>query len=136
MADPFTPITRPLNVARDLSVSEIRDVDFSLFDLFAAEMRLGRGLVQGKTITGCRIQGPAVMLASSGVTFDAVNFGVTGDDVRNLIMKPEGSKAIGAIPFRDCAFVNCEFYGVGFTGDAAFLDQLRSLQTLPQPSDT
>ena len=136
MVDAPTPITRPLNVARDLSGSDIRDVDFSLFDLFAAEMRMGRGLVQGKTITGCRIQGPAVMLASSGVTFDAVNFGESGDDVRNLILKPEGSKAIGAIPFRDCAFVNCEFYGVGFTGDAAFLDQIRALQLLPVPSET
>ncbi|MBB5747331.1 hypothetical protein [Brevundimonas variabilis] len=133
MADTPPPITRPVNVARDLSVSDIRDVDFSLFDLFAAEMMLGRSLVEGKTVTGCRIQGPAVLLASTGVTFDGVNFGDSGGDIRNLIMKPEGSKAIGAIPFRDCAFVNCEFYGVGFTGDAAFLEQIRALQTLSLP---
>lgn len=133
MADAPAPITRPLNVAKDLGVSDIRDVDFSLFDLFAAEMMLGRSLVQGKTITGCRIQGPAVMLASTGVTFQAVNFGDNGGDIRNLIMRSEGTKAIGAIPFRDCAFVNCEFYGVGFTGDAAFLEQVRALQTTSLP---
>lgn len=133
MADAPAPITRPLNVAKDLGVSDIRDVDFSLFDLFAAEMMLGRSLVQGKTITGCRIQGPAVMLASTGVTFQAVNFGDNGGDIRNLIMRSEGTKAIGAIPFRDCAFVNCEFYGVGFTGDAAFLEQVRALQTTQLP---
>ena len=134
MVDAPTPITRPLNVAKDLGVSDIRDVDFSLFDLFAAEMMLGRSLVEGKTITGCRIQGPAVMLASTGVTFDGVNFGDSGGDIRNLIMRSEGTKAIGAIPFRDCAFVNCEFYGVGFTGDAAFLEQVRSLQTTSLPA--
>jgi len=133
MADAPAPITRPLNVAKDLSVSDIRDVDFSLFDLFAAEMMLGRSLVQGKTITGCRIQGPAVMLASTGVTFDGVNFGDSGGDIRNLILRSEGTRAIGAIPFRDCAFVNCEFYGVGFTGDAAFLAQVRSLQPTSLP---
>lgn len=133
MADTPPPIARAVNVASDLGVSDIRDVDFSLFDLFAAEMMLGRSLVQGKTITGCRIQGPAVMLASTGVTFDGVNFGDSGGDVRNLIMKPEGTKAIGAIPFRDCAFVNCEFYGVGFTGDAVFLEQIRSLKTTSLP---
>ena len=133
MVDAPTPITRPLNVAKDLGVSDIRDVDFSLFDLFAAEMMLGRSLVEGKTITGCRIQGPAVMLASTGVTFDGVNFGDSGGDIRNLIMRSEGTKAIGAIPFRDCAFVNCEFYGVGFTGDAAFLEQIRSLKTTSLP---
>jgi hypothetical protein len=133
MADAPAPITRPLNVAKDLGVSDIREVDFSLFDLFAAEMMLGRSLVQGKTITGCRIQGPAVMLASTGVTFQAVNFGDNGGDIRNLIMRSEGTKAIGAIPFRDCAFVNCEFYGVGFTGDATFLEQIRALQTTQLP---
>lgn len=131
---PHAPITRPLNVAKDLSGADIRDVDFSLFDLFAAEMMRGHQLVQGKTVTGCRIQGPAVMLASSGVTFDGVNFGDSGGDIRNLILKSEGTRAIGAIPFRDCAFVNCEFYGVGFTGDPAFLQQIRSLQ-FPTPSD-
>lgn len=121
-------------MAKDLSGSDIRDVDFSLFDLFATEMMQGRQRVEGKTVTGCRIQGPAVMLVSSGVTFDGVNFGDSGGDIRNLILNSEGTRAIGAIPFRDCAFVDCEFYGVGFTGDAAFLQQIRSLQSLAPPS--
>lgn len=127
MTQPTLPITRPLNIARDLGASEIRDVDFSLFDLFAVESRKGHPLVSGKTIIGCRIQGPAVMLASNGLTFDAVNFGDNGGDIRNLILHGEGTRAIGAIPFQDCAFVACEFYGVGFTGPEAFLSQLRAL---------
>jgi len=133
MTDVYRPISRPLNVARDLGGSDIRDVDFSLFDMFVAESRKGHGLVQGKTVTNCRIQGPAVMLASNGVTFDAVNFGDTSGDMRNLILRADGQRAVGAIPFRDCAFVNCEFYGVGFTGPEDFLNQLRAL-TAPSAS--
>ena len=127
----YDPITRPVNIATDLSGADIRDVDFSLFDLFVTESRKGKGLVERKTITGCRIQGPAVMLASSGVTFDAVNFGDTRGDIRNILFVPDGAKGIGAIPFRDCAFINCEFFGVGFTGPAEFLDQMRETQLLP-----
>ena len=121
------PITRPLNVARDLTVADIRDVDFSLFDLFAASAASGNQRVQDRTITGCRIQGPAVMLALSGVTFDDVNFGDSRGDIRNLLLRPEGSAFVGSIPFDDCAFVGCEFYGVGFTGPESFLEQMRAV---------
>ena len=126
------PINRPLNVATDLGGDDIRGVDFSLFDLFVACSRAGKPLVEGKTITGCRIQGPAIMLASSGVTFDDVNFGDSRGSMRNLLLVPDGDKAIGAIPFRDCAFVGCEFYGVGFTGDSEFLDQMRQVTGAPR----
>lgn len=134
MALAYQPITRPVNIATDLSAADIRDVDFSLFDLFLAESRKGNRLVQGKTLTGCRIQGPGVMLASSGVTFDAVNFGDSRGDIRNILFVPDGPKGIGAIPFRDCAFVNCEFFGVGFTGATEFLDQMRGTELLPSRS--
>ena len=133
MTDTYQPIIRALNIATDLTGNDIRDVDFSLFDLFMAESRKGKGLVEGKTVTGCRIQGPAVMLASSGVTFDAVNFGDSRGSMRNLIFVPDGEKGIGAIPFRDCAFVNCEFFGVGFTGPKEFLNQMRAVADLPTP---
>lgn len=128
MNHPSLPITRPLRIADNLAADEIIDVDFSLFDLFTAEARKGHALVAGKRIVGCRIQGPAVMLASIGVTFDEVNFGDNGGDIRNLILKGEGTRAIGAIPFRECAFLRCEFYGVGFTGPEEFLAQMRALR--------
>lgn len=127
MTHPSLPLTRPLQVAKNFDADEIVDVDFSLFDLFAAEAHKGRALVSGKRIVGCRIQGPAIMLASAGVTFDEVNFGDNNGDIRNLILKSEGTHAIGAVPFRDCAFVRCEFYSVGFTGPEEFLSQLRAL---------
>lgn len=128
------PITRPLSIARDLSGADIRNVDFALYDLFTSGARRGQQLVEGKTITGCRIQGPAVMLASSGVTFDDVNFGDSKGDIRNLLLLPDGDKAVGAIPFRDCAFIGCEFYGVGFTGATDFLEQMRRVTGMPRNS--
>ena len=125
------PITRPLNIARDLAGADIRDVDFSLFDLFAACAATGQQRVKGKTITGCRIQGPAVMLALAGVTFEDVNFGDSRGNIRNLLFQPDGGAFVGAIPFDDCAFVGCEFYGVGFTGPESFPDQMRAVTSAP-----
>ncbi len=127
------PITRPLSIARDLGAADIRDVDFSLFDLFAACAAAGQQRVQGKTITGCRIQGPAVMLALPGVTFEDVNFGDSRGDIRNLLFRPDGDAFVGSIPFDDCSFVGCEFYGVGFTGPEPFLDQMRAITRAPGP---
>lgn len=123
------PLTRPEKIATDLTGSDIRDVDFSLYDLFVGAVRNGQPLVQGKTITGCRIHGPGVLLASTGTTFEDVNFGDSRGGMGNLLMKPMGDKAIGAVPVRDCAFVSCEFYGVSFTGPDDFLEQMMGVAT-------
>lgn len=123
------PITRALNVARDLNAQAFEDVDLSLHELFMAAAARGPGLIQGRSFTGCRIQGPGVMLVSDGVTFDETNFGDSRGDIANLVLRPAGGKAIGAVPVRDCAFVGCEFYGVGFTGAPEFLEQMLALST-------
>lgn len=126
---PHLPITRPLNVAQDLNITAFEDVDISLHDLFVAAVSQGHGLIQGRTFTGCRIQGPGIVLVSAGTTFDETNFGDSRGGIANLALRPAGDKAIGAVPVRDCAFVGCEFYGVGFTGTPEFIEQLLALAT-------
>ena len=126
------PLTRPEKIAidlADLSATEIRDLDFSLYDLFAGAARNGQQVVQGKTITGCRIHGPGVLLASMGVTFEDVNFGDSRGGMGNLLLRSLGDKAIGSVPVRDCAFISCEFYSVGFTGSEDFLQQMMGVAT-------
>ena len=61
------------------------------------------------------------------MTFDETNFGDSRGDIRNLVLKPVGDKAIGTVPMRDCAFIGCEFYGVGFTGTDEFIAQIVAL---------
>lgn len=123
------PLTRPEKIATDLTGSDIRDVDFSLYDLFVGAARNGQQLVQGKTITGCRIHGPGVLLASMGTTFEDVNFGDSRGGMGNLLLRTLGDKAIGAVPVRDTAFISCEFYAVSFTGSEDFLQQMMGVAT-------
>lgn len=125
------PLSRPLSIAQDLTLANIVGVDFSLYDLFAAASRAGSPLVTSRTITGCRIQGPGILLAGNGVTFSDCNFGDSRGDIRNLLVRPMGDKAIGTVPMRDCAFIGCEFYGVGFTGPVDFLEQMARVTSTP-----
>ncbi len=123
------PIDRPVRVATDLSASVFEDLDINLFDLYADAAARGVGLIQDRTFRGCRLQGPAILLVASGVSFDDVNFGDSRNDIRNLVLRPEGALALGTIPLRDCTFEGCEFYNVGFTGDEAFLSLILSIGT-------
>jgi len=126
------PINRPLAVAADLNAERFENVDISLFDLFAAASAKGVPLVQGRTFRGCRLQGPAIVLVSNGVTFEDTNFGDGRGSINNLLMRPVGDKAIGTIPLRDCQFIGCEFYGVGFTGTEEFIAQVAALTDKPK----
>lgn len=110
----------------DPLASEIRGGHFTLFDLYRASMQGGGGAVlEGKTFTDCRIEGPAVMLVLEDVHFDGVNFGPIGGDMRNLLFRPmSGQMAIGAIPVRNCTFLNCQFHGLGITGGDELLQML------------
>ena len=126
------PINRPLADPSDLNALAFENVDIILYELFAAASRQGQGLIQGRAFTGCRFQGPAIILASSGVTFTDTNFGDSRGGIKNLLMRPLGDKAVGTIPMRDCQFIGCEFYGVGFTGPDEFLDQVSTLTNTPK----
>lgn len=123
------PIDRPLRIATDLSAAVFEDLDINLFDLHADAAAKGEGLIRDRTFLGCRLQGPAILLVSSGVSFEDVNFGDSRNDIRNLVLRPEGKLALGTIPLRECSFDGCEFYNVGFTGDEAFLALILSIGT-------
>jgi len=128
----YVPINRPVRVATDLKASVFEDVDINLYDLYAAVVGGARpGLIEGRTFRRCRLQGPAIVLVSAGVTFDDTNFGDSGGDIRNLLLQPMGSRALGTMPLRDCAFENCEFFNVGFTGPQPVLDMLAGVGPAP-----
>ncbi|WP_372692436.1 hypothetical protein [Brevundimonas sp.] len=127
------PINRAVTDAPDLNAAAFKDVDIVLYELYVAASKNGAGLIQGRTFTGCRFQGPAIILVSEGVTFDDTNFGDSRGGIQNLLLRPVGDKAIGTIPMRDCRFFGCEFYNIGFTGSGDILDQLAAIPTLTAP---
>lgn len=118
------PITRPIKVAADLRATVFEDVDLNLFNLHTNLYEGNIGLIQGRTFRGCRLQGPAVLLVSSGVHFNDCNFGDPDGDMRNLVLRATGPRALGTLPFRDCLFDGCEFHNIGFTGSNEVVDQL------------
>jgi hypothetical protein len=123
------PIDRAVNIATNLKATTFIDQDINLFDLYADGAAEGIGMIRDRVFRGCRLQGPAILLVSTGCRFDEVNFGDSGGDMRNLILYPAGDRALGTIPLRDCVFEGCEFFNVGYTGQRAFLEQLLTIQT-------
>ena len=126
------PINRPLADAPDLNATTFENVDIILYELYSAASAQGVPLVQGRTFRGCRFQGPAIVLVSNGVTFNDTNFGDGRGSIQNLLVRPVGDKAIGTIPMRDCHFIGCEFYGVGFTGTDEFIAEVSALTDKPK----
>lgn len=122
------PILRPVVPATDLDATVFENVDVSIHELLAASMKKGVPLIKGRTFRGCRIVGPAIVMAALGTTFNDTNFGDPRGDAKNLVFKPLGSRATGAIVIQDCAFDGCEFKEVGFTGSDSFLDWISSLK--------
>ena len=126
---PMLGLGRRFNPATDLSKTHFQNEDFALYDLFVHHLRTGRTVIDGLTFTGCRVEGPAVMLVLDGTNFEATNFGEAKGNMGNLVLRPSGSKAIGTLPVRNCTFVGCEFYALGFTGNDALIEQLLAIPT-------
>ena len=126
----YQPITRSVRVAGNLHAERFEDVDVNLFELYAACAER-TGLITGRNFVRCRIQGPAIMLVSAGVTFDGCNFGDRDGDMRNLVLRPAGPRALGTVPMRDCRFEGCEFFNVGFTGSHQVIDMLLAVSGEP-----
>ncbi len=126
---PMIGLGRRFNPTTDISKTAFVNEDMALYDLFLHQMRNNRAMIEGITFTGCRIEGPAVMLVLDGTTFEATNFGESKGDIGNLVLRPTRKMAIGTIPVRNCTFVNCEFYMLGFTGNDAILDQILAIPT-------
>lgn len=127
---PMTGLGRPLNITNDLSKRAFVNEDMALYDLFAHQMRHGRSMIEGISFTGCRIEGPAIMLVLPGTTFDAVNFGESKGDIGNLVLRPVRNMAIGAIPVINCAFRDCEFHALGFTGNEQIIAEILSIPSV------
>jgi hypothetical protein len=126
----FQPGGRPGRVPNDADATVLENVDISMFDLYRTVMAKGQSIITGRTFRGCRIEGPVVMLVLSGTKFEATDFGATGGDIRNIVLRPASpEKVTGVIPVQDCVFVACQFHGVGFTGPEPFLQQVLALET-------
>ncbi len=80
-------------------------------------------VIRGKTFTDCLIQGPAVIVALGGVSFQGCNMGVVSK-AENLMFRPMGEQIVGAIAMADCTFERCRFVQVGFTGPEEALQAL------------
>lgn len=117
-------------VCQDYDVDHFDGVVLSLFELFRANLiKTKTPLIRNRTFTNCVIEGPAVLLAMSGVNFDNCNLGMASEDSRSLILMPMAkNKVVGAIGLKDCTFRNCQFFAIGYTGGDAFID--RMLQVL------
>ncbi len=124
---PMLGLGRRFNPTDDISKRDFVNEDMALYELFVHHLRTNRAMIDGITFTGCRIEGPAVMLVLDGTTFDSTNFGESKGDIGNLVLRPTRNMAIGAIPMRNCTFIGCEFYMLGFTGNDAILDQILAI---------
>jgi hypothetical protein len=124
---PMLRMGRRFNPTSDISRTAFVDEDLALYDLMTHHARTNRAVIEGVTFTRCRIEGPAVMLVLDGTTFEATDFGETRGSMANMVLRPAGTKAIGAIPVRNCTFVGCEFAMLGFTGNDRILDQILAI---------
>ncbi|MBX3479678.1 MAG: hypothetical protein KF842_04715 [Caulobacter sp.] len=120
-------------LAEDLSASHFENVALSLVDLHRVRLRNGENLISGVTFRNCRIEGPAVMLVVAGCSFESTDFGYAGGDIATLVLRPASPRGVvGAIPMRECHFVGVQFFGIGYTGPDAFLNQILALGQTPQ----
>ncbi len=86
-------------------------------------LNAGEGVIRGKTFTDCVIEGPGLMAALDGVTFEGCNLGVAADP-KSLFYKAQGPMLVGVVPFSQTRFIRCRFVQVGFTGQEAAIDQM------------
>jgi len=122
-------------VVRDLNAKAFQGVTIPLFLLLRANIEAGRGLIiEDCTFRDCIIEGPAVLLPVDSCNFDNCDFGYTSGDIRNLILRPEGSKITGAIPMTRCRFFDCRFFAMGFTGHDSFIQSLLQTTVKGAPS--
>ncbi|MCA3699910.1 MAG: hypothetical protein IOB84_09005 [Brevundimonas sp.] len=127
---PMTGLGRRFNPATDLTKRVFENEDMALYDLFMATLRQGRAIIEGITFKGCRIEGPAVMLVLDGTSFEATNFGNSKGNMGNMVLRPAANIAIGTIPVRNCTFDGCEFFGLGFTGEEAIVEQILAIRSV------
>ena len=118
--------------APDLNAATFENLDINLVELYRAALTAGSAAIEGRTFTNCRIEGPAVLLVLEKVHFSGTNFGPV-EDIKDLILRPSSDRVVGALPLRNCTFVKCELFALGFTGHSQFLDELAGLRRADAP---
>lgn len=86
-------------------------------------LNAGEGVIRGKTFTDCVIEGPALMAALDGVSFEGCNLGLAKDP-KSLFYKAQGPMLVGVVAFAQTRFVRCRFVQIGFTGQEAAIDAM------------
>ena len=108
--------------AADLGATTFQDAVIWLPELMMSVLQAGQPVIQGRTFNNCLLHGPAVFLGLSGIDLDGCNLGYAGGDIRNLALRPVSpNSVIGALPFQNCRFFECDFDKVGFTGAESFV---------------
>ena len=122
---------RRVATQEDYAGPEFSDLNLWLPELFRLTLlRTRQNVLRDLTFHNCMLEGPAVMLAISGVRLESCNVCDSRGDMRNLLLRPMAADTVtGAIAFKDCSFVDCDFYAVGFTGAEWFLQELLQIPT-------
>ena len=121
----------PWTIATDLTAKTFNGQAMTLSDLYRECVRGGQTIIEGRTFTNCRLEGPAVVAILSGVTFQTTDFGYTGGDIGRLVWRSASATGVvGAIPFRNCVFTGCSFFATGFAGPESFLQQILALKPI------
>jgi uncharacterized protein YjbI with pentapeptide repeats len=88
-------------------------------------VRAGKSEIRGRTFTRCALEGPAVILPVDGCDFSGCTMGGIAGHPRSLLFRPlDEARVTGTMVFHACRFIDCDFRGVGFTGDEAFIRTL------------
>lgn len=116
-------------VPADLTAPRFEQASIVLYDLFRETFRAGQPMIAERTFINCRFEGPAVMAVLDGCDFQGTDFGHTFGRIGSIVIRSaQPGKMVGALPFVNCKFVDCTFFGVGFTGPEPFLQQLLALE--------
>ena len=120
--------------AADPRATAFQDAIVWLPGLIMESLADGQAVIRGRTFANCLLHGPAVFLALQGVRLDRCNLGYARGDMRNLVLRPASpTSVVGAIPFEDCPFTDCDFDKVGFTGAQDFIQSVLSIPTSAAP---
>jgi len=84
----------PWVLARNLSATAFKGEALSLFDLYRETLRGGQTVIEGRTFTDCRLEGPAVIAVLSGVHFDSTDFGYTGGDIGRIVWRSASATGV------------------------------------------
>lgn len=114
---------RTIATKEELSQSHIQNRSVFLVDLPLKGER-----VVDIVLSDCDIYGPAVIHLLPDSTSELATVGAFPDDPESVVWEIDGTKRkaqIGAIVFQRSRMLRCQFFGIGFAGSKAEMDQFR-----------